>query len=89
MYVYNVQTFLISKTYSFKRKEEEKKYIFANMTLQAKGGGLGGLRALADMSARNVSFLDGSPYLSAPRTLASCWNLGVSSITVTWFAKIR
>ena len=42
----------------------KKAYIFAHMSVQAWGVGLagqgGGLKALADISAKNVNFLDGS-----------------------------
>ena len=37
----------------------EKTYIIVHMSVKAWEGG--GIKVLADMSARNVSFLDGSP----------------------------
>ena len=37
----------------------KKTYIFADMSVKALRGG--GLKALADMSAKNVRFLDDSP----------------------------
>ena len=50
-------TFLLMFLYIMHKKT----YIFAHMSVKAYGGGGLGLKALADMSAKNVSFLDGSP----------------------------
>ena len=38
-----------------------KKKVFAHMPSKAKGGGA---KALAKISAKNVFFLDGSPYIA-------------------------
>ena len=57
------QDFLVSKTYFYKWRK--KNYIFAHVSVKAQRGGGVFLRALADMSAKNVSFFGRLPFTSA------------------------